>query len=223
MKVRLRPIFSFFLTLVSTLSFAQDENVSAVSSLDSLKVKSGLEVSLDYGKILTLLSDSETKAEGTIGYMHKEKLQILVEIGYAKLTPPNAIVNGEYTSKGIYGRGGLAYGGEIVPKSYLYIGAMYATSQFEDGGKVLIESQAWEDINEDFSRTDLRANWFEIILITEQKLNEHLFLGSKLRFRKLLNFPDDYTFEVYYIPGYGRTYNNAIPAINLYIKYRIGF
>ena len=119
-------------------------------------------------------------------------------------------------------RGGLAYGGEIVPKSYLYIGAMYATTQFEDGGNVLIESQAWEDINEDFSRTDLRADWFEIILITEQKLNEHLFLGSKLRFRKLLNFPDDYTFEVYYIPGYGRTYNNTIPAINLYIKYRIG-
>jgi len=222
MKARLKHIFSFLLTLLSTLSFAQDEGAIVGSSFEIAKVKSGLELSLDYGKILTLPSDFEKKVEGTIGYTLKEKVQILLEIGYAKLTPDDAIVNGEYTSTGIYERVGIAYGGEILPKSYLYIGVMYASSQFEDDWVVLIESQAWENIDENFSRTELKANWFEIILITEQKLNEHLFLGSKIRYRNLINFTNEYNPEVYSIPGYGRAYNNSIPAFNLFIKYRIG-
>ena len=189
---------------------------------DSIIGPTGIEFAIDYGKLVTIPSDFETKLEAAVSYTLWEKLQLLFEYGYGKITPREAIKNGDYTSEGNYYRAGIAYGGEVLPKSYVYLGFMYGSSQFEDYGTVLIESQTWEDFNGTFNRTDLTAKWFEFVMITESELRKNLYWGSKWRLRRLREFTDqDYDPIVYSIPGYGRTFDNSIPAVNLYIKYRI--
>jgi hypothetical protein len=200
-----------------------EEFKKVIQPKDTIVKPSGFEIAIDYGKLFTLPSDFEIKAEGAIGFSFKEKLQILVEVGYGKLTPQEAIKNGDYTSEGVYARGGIAYGGEIIPKSYVYLGVMYGLSEFEDGGTVLIESEPWEDFDGTFNRTDLSAEWIEFILITETEFRDNLFLGSKWRIRSLRVFEHEYDPIVYSIPGYGRSFDNSIPAINLYVKYRFKF
>lgn len=187
---------------------------------DTVIGPSGIEFYLDYGKLLTLPSEFERKAEAGAAINIREKILLLFEMGYGKLSPQEAIKNGSYTSEGIYSRGGVAYGGAILPKTYLYFGIMYGISRFEDNSTVLIDSQAWDDLDGVFTRSDLEATWFEIILVSETEIKKNLFLGSKWRLRKLNSFDNDYDPVVYSIPGYGRTFDNSIPALNLYVKYR---
>ncbi len=205
-------IFTFsFLTLV----------ISASGQADSLARKNlTLELALDYGKILTIPSKFETKVEGAFGVKFQSKLEVLTEFGYSSLTPQEAIKNGSYESTGIYYRVGLTYGGQILPKNFLSFGALYATSNFEDNASIIIRSTIWDDFNESFERTNLTANWIEIMMVTEQHISDHLALGAKFRLRRLTNFINEYNPEVIAIPGYGKAYNNTIPAVNLYVKYR---
>ena len=48
-------------------------------------------------------------------------------------------------------------------------------------------------------------------------------MGIRIRVRILIDYPKIYDIEAYTIPGYGRTISNAHLAVNLYIKYLIGF
>ncbi len=215
MKRPLKYIFSTYLALLPLLVSGQEtDSVSA-------KPKISFDIALDYGKIFTLPSGFEKKMEIAAGITIKDKLQVIGELGYGQLTPDDAIKNGSYESSGIYYRAGLAYGGEIVPKNYLALGFMYGTSNFEDQGTIIIESEVWADNLIDFHHPGLTATWYEIILISERQMNDRIFLGSKFRLRKLLNFNNDYEPEVYSIPGYGRTFDNSIPAFNLFVKYRL--
>lgn len=190
---------------------------------DTTQVRFSIDFVLDYGKVLTLPSSFETKIEVATGFTLSEKLEFIVELGYGNLTPQDVIKNGSYDSEGIYYRAGLAYGGEVVPKNYIRLGVMYGISNFDDGGIVIIRSEVWDDLAEEFHRTNLSAHWFEILIVTEQKITKHIFLGSKFRLRKLINFENDYIPEVYTIPGYGRTFDNTLPAFNLFVKYKFIF
>ncbi len=207
-------IFSLVLIVSSLSLHAQDADTVEVK-----KVRISLGFALDYGKILTLPSKFETKAEVAFDITIMSKFQILVEIGYASLTPQDAINNGTYNSAGLYYRAGLTYGGEILPKNFLSFGVLYGLSNFEDSGTVLIKSTIWEDFNSTFERNDLTASWYEILIISEQRIRNNLALGVKFRWRNLTNFTNNYEPEVLAIPGYGRTFNNSIPAVNLYVKF----
>lgn len=190
---------------------------------DTTRVRFSLDFALDYGKVLTLPSSFETKIEVATGFTLSEKMEFILELGYGNLTPQDVIKNGSYHSEGIYYRAGLAYGGQVVPKNFIRIGAMYGISNFDDGGVIMIQSEVWDDLAEEFQRTNLSAQWFEILIVTEQKINKHIFLGSKFRLRKLIKFENDYIPEVFTIPGYGRTFDTTVPVFNLFVKYKFIF
>jgi len=181
--------------------------------------KVGFGIYVDYGKILTLPSDFEKKAEVGIGVTIGNRWTLLADLGYALLSPQNAIKNGSYESSGYYLRGGLGYQMEIVPNSFLVLGGMIGQSHFDDMGTVIVRSSAWPDFEQTFERSRIVASWLELLLITEQRLKSNLALGSRFRLRRLLNFDNNYEPEVYSIPGYGRTLDNTVPAVNLFVKY----
>ncbi len=198
--------------------------INAFGQVDSLASKNfALEFAVDYGKILTIPLNFETKIEGAVGIKFQTKYEVLTEIGYSELTPQDAIKNGSYQSKGVYYRLGLTYGGEILPRNLLSIGVMYGASNFEDSGTVIIQSTIWDDFDGSFERLNLTATWFEIIMITEKHMSNNLALGAKFRFRHLTNFINEYNPEVIAIPGYGKAFNSNVPAVNLYVKYRLEF
>ena len=209
----MKPSLIFIFSFISSVVLGQTDTLKTSSTT--------IEFAIDYGKILTIPSKFETKFEGGIGIKFQRKYELITEIGYSDLQPQDAIKNGTYQSKGIYYRIGLAYGGEILPKNFLSFGVLYGSSSFEDNGTIVIRSTIWDDFDESFERTELSANWIEIVMITEKHVTNSLSLGAKFRLRKLTNFNNDYNPEVISIPGYGKAFNNSIPAINLYVKFRM--
>jgi hypothetical protein len=155
------------------------------------------------------------------------------EFGYAVLDPLKAYDNAlYYTVEGMYWRAGIDYYMSLDAKNFYYVGFRYGSSQFEDRGQFLIDSEFWEDYQDEFGDTDLTATWYELVFGTETILQigqpdskiyiNKLFLGWKFRFRILGNFENREPPGIYSIPGYGRTFDKTIPAVNFYLKYRFG-
>jgi len=206
-------------------------------ALDSMVRKkqflSGVELAIDYGKLLLLWTDFESKYEGGINIRFYERIVLAAEMGYDELNPLKAYDNAlYYTVKGSYARVGLDYYTSYNPTSFYFAGFRYGMSTFEDEGAFLIDSDYWENYEDGFGSTGITATWGEIILGTETFLNigkkkpdtpdSKLLIGWKFRLRILGNFENREEPTIYSIPGYGRTFDSRVPALNLYIKYRIG-
>ena len=107
---------------------------------------------------------------------------------------------------------------------------MYAHANFDDYANVQIASELWDDVDFEFTRDNLSANWIEWIINTEAPLLKveqgflgNLYWGIRYRLRFLVSDIKQPEFDIFAIPGYGKTYSSVIPAINLYVRYRIEF
>jgi len=218
---------------VSIDQTATDQSTSVADTLARKKLLSGVEFAVDYGKLLLLWTNFESKYEAGINIRFYERIVLAGEFGYAELNPLKAYDNALfYTVKGSYGRVGLDYYTSYDPKSFYYAGARYGLSMFEDEGRFLIDSDYWEDYEDGFGSKDITASWFEIIVGTETYLKlggqvesdskSKLLLGWKFRLRFLMDFENREEPRIYSIPGYGRTFDNTVPAVNFYVKYRFG-
>ncbi len=215
----------------------QDSLVSVIDTTASIEIDTtvtrikqkyfAIYLSTDYGKLATTLAQLENKYEFNMGIQFSSHLRVTADYGYSKLSPPNAIENGVYFSTGNYYRVGLDYVFTIAPKTTLAFGGMYALATFKDEGTVEIQSEIWPSLSQSFERNDLQANWVEFVITSEAPiLNRdngflsHLFWGIKFRFRFMIERPRPTNFDVYAIPGYGRTFNNLVPAANLFFSYK---
>ena len=223
MKLLLKYITSLALLVLPITVAAQD---SLVVEQDKLTV----DIYADYGKGIESLIQKQTKWEFGLGLVLKEKYNFVVEYGYGSLNPDNVINNGNYTSEGSYLRAGFEYMFRITQKQFLSTGIMYANASFSDNGSVKIESDLWGNLEETFYRGDLNASWGEIILNTQGAVSNadngpltNLYWGVRFRLRILITDISRPDFDVFAIPGYGRTYSNVVPAANFFLKYRIGF
>lgn len=234
--------------IVSLCFFALTTQVNAQDSLQ-IQVKDSIEVvhievadtleqegtkkyfsiilSADYGKLITTIAQLENKYEFNLAIQFSKNIRATADVGYGQLAPPNAIENGTYTSTGSYARIGVDYIFTLFPKTYLSLGGMYAMSTFKDEGTVEINSEIWLALSESFTRNDLNANWAEFVITSEATVfnNDTGFLsnfywGIKFRLRFMIERPNPENFDVYAIPGYGRTWNNVVPAVNLFISYK---
>lgn len=237
MKLFIKYIVSTIVVLMgwSAVGFGQD-SLQVAPSTSLVKKDSGtianasksvtVLLGVDYGKLVTNVLHIGTKYEGTLSIRFNKHLGVLADIGYGDLSPDNAIQNGDYHSKGMYYRVGADYSFEIAPKTFLNIGAMYAFTTFNDEGTVRIESEVWPSLSQSFERTNLHANWSEVvvtslapIMANSSTIWKHFYWGLKLRLRFLIDYPQPEIFDVYAIPGYGATHNRAVPAANIIIGF----
>ena len=228
----IRYIVSTVLLLVVLGANAQD-SVKVVTAKDTTQVQPkkkyfSVMLGTDYGKLISTAFKLETKYEVNVGLLLFSKIRITGDYGHGELEPKNAIENGSYTSTGDYYRAGIDYVFEIAPKTYLGLGAMYASSDFSDKGNVQIQSDIWPSLNEEFTRENFSAKWVEWVLTSEKTVANkekgflsNLYVGMKFRLRFMIEKPEPEAFDVYAIPGYGRTFNDIVPAANLFIAYRI--
>lgn len=197
-----------------------------VKSPDSLKIKinSGLQFYIDYGKIATLVSDFEQKYEFGIGYQFSFKVQPNFQYGIGEVEPSTAIENGKYLAEGSYWRAGINFMVPLDNINSLFLGVKYAQAQFDDSGSYEITSELWPTFTEEFSRSGFTADWYSIILGSEKKLmNGQFIIGGQTGVR-ILNERDEADFiDIYSIPGYGLTSGKSNPFLNLYIKYHLKF
>jgi len=206
----------------------EEEQAQKDASADSLRninlIRFGLQLLIDYGKIATLASEFESKYDVEAGLIVFRRANIALEYGGGTLSPKKAFQNvGFYTVEGQYVRFGLDYIFALNAKNTFAIGGRYGVSNYADEGRFLLSSPLWETYQSDFGSDDLSATWVALAATSETLMRKNLYLGIKLRLRYLLEFETREDIPVYSIPGYGRTFDKSVPAVNLYIKYRIPF
>jgi hypothetical protein len=197
---------------------------------DTVSIQKGsflnhLSLLLDYGKILALATDFESKNELGVELEFSNKFFLSTEFGRGEISPNDAYTNTNYKSKGNYFRFGFGYNGTLTDKSNMGLSVKYAESKFSDGGTIKIESTSgiFNSTADSFERTNLTAKWFEIVLHSESLIRTNLYAGFKFSIRRMFKYDNQFPIDVYTIPGYGRTFDKSTPALNLYIKYRFKF
>ena len=209
--------FCSLLLLAQTLLGQEGEKVS------DRPFFTGIDLSVDVLKLTSLATPFEQKYEGGVKFVFFDLLGVAFDYGYGKLEPERAIKNGEYTSEGTYFRAGMDFRAAIDAKNSIYFGMRYGQSSFEDRGNYTIIGQIEEDLFVTFDRRNLQADWFEVILGTESEVMPKFYVGTIFRLRILGSYDTFEPIDVYAIPGYGRTFDNTIPAANVYVKYRLSF
>ena len=149
-----------------------------------------------------------------------EKFPLIVEIGQATLNPEGAYSNGTYESEGTYYRIGTGYISQFKPKNKIGISFRYASSTFNENGRIFIESPsgAQDDFVQSIKREDLTATWYELVVYSDRELSDLFSIGLNLRLRILASYDEQEIPDVYAIPGYGRAFDKTIPAANLFLK-----
>ena len=208
-------------SVVSELELASLDSVD----LDDDRPRSynRFEIGFDYLKLLPFLFPEETKMEANLGFISKFNIGINVEAGYGEKTPDDFYKNADYKAYGYYARAGLSYYYPFNPTTNFIIGVKYAMSQYQDEATFSILSSLWDDYEDGFQRDGLEASWVELTLASEAAKWGNLYFGFTFRLRFLIEADNFDPFEVYFVPGYGRTFDTFVPALNLYVKYVIPF
>ncbi len=165
---------------------------------------------VDYGKLGTILLTklSNQEYESGLSVIFRKNIALSIHLGYAELDPSNPARNTtNHIIQGKYRRIGLGYVVHYSAKHNLYAGLRYSGSNFEA------------------NETALTATWFEVVVGSEKKLFKklNLYAGLFLKLNLLHTvqaLKQDHTCP---IPGYGSILDKTIPAINLYLKYKITF
>ncbi|WP_420581154.1 DUF6048 family protein [Reichenbachiella sp.] len=216
----------FVLAIVSFQSKGQDSLQVVDEKVDEVLSKpflSSIAVSVDYGKLAAQFLKTESKFEFGGQLEFKDRIVVIGEYGFSTLTPHGAYQNTEYTSEGNYYRIGLGYKIDFKAKNNLYFSARYARAGFKDKGTLNITSASglYDNLLQPFVRDNLSAQWFEVVMSSETKLWKGLYAGFHLRLRIMDKYDKQEPLDVYTIPGYGRTFDKTIPAVNLYLKYAL--
>lgn len=214
--------------IADSVSFMKTDSVQAIKSSADTTIavrKRAIQPSfyLDYGKLLTLPTAFESKYEGGAALLIASRIAIIAEAGKATLTPEGAYANGVYKSEGTYYRIGVGYEAPKDPQHSIGISMRYGQSSFRESGTVFLESPSGSQIKSQLTidRENLSANWWEVVVYTDQKLfkkSDILWIGLNVRLRILKKYDRQEEVDVYAIPGYGRSFDKTIPAANLFLK-----
>lgn len=203
----------------------EEEEFVKVKDTTNYPLLTEIQLFLDYGKLLTLPFDFERKFEGGAQVLFENRYLLSFSYGHGSIWPKNAYKNVNYNATGSYIKPGLFYQMTINPKNKISGGVQYGLASFDDMGHPTIESGSglFEPYEREFSRTGLTANWWELGIQSESNWRGNFWLGFRLSFRKLIEYDNPGNPDVLVVPGYGRTNSNSVPAVNLYLKYKLSF
>ena len=204
-------------TLFSSQSNTQRDTIQATQRTLSPSIV------LDFGKILTLPIDFETKFEVGVELLIKETIIFIVETGYAKLENKQAFANGDYSSEGTYVKYGLGYYSQPYPDNKLGLSLRYVTSSFDEDRVTTLVSSSDTQPNfvTNVTKNALSASWTEAVLYTDQTLTSLITIGLDIRLRFLIAYDAFHPIDIYAIPGYGPVVNKSLPALRLFLKFTL--
>lgn len=226
-KVSFLALFIWFSTIATALG--QEQTPETTDSVqDSLTAAYnenpfGVQLGIDVLKLGSIALDYETKYEGQVGLGYK-RFYLILEAGYANYASVLAYKNSEdYEVEGQYYRIGFDYAFNIDAKSKLLVGIRYGSSTSEDRGTFKVTSELWEDYSIAVARTDAEANWGEVVLGSQTQITKTISFGWYFRWRKLFERTSYQPIDIYNVPGYGKSFDNSVPALNLFFKYNFTF
>lgn len=187
----------------------------------------GIQLGIDLLKLGSFALDTETKYEGQLGLSFKQ-VTLIAEAGYAYYASALAYKNSDnYEVEGKYYRIGIDYAFNIGIKSQLLLGLRYGISDdFGHSGTFEVSSELWEHYITSIpsaQKTGASATWGEAILGSQSNIAKNLHFGWYFRLRKMFERTSYTPIDIYNIPGYGKSIDGSVPALNLFLKYKIAF
>lgn len=212
-------ISSLLLMLLFCVSInAQNEDiVSNANDSTKIKLKYGLRVGGDIGKLIRSFIDDEYSGfEVSTDYRLKKRLYIAGEIGFDEKTSITEYLN--TNTKGSYIKGGIDYNmyeNWLNMDNMIYSGFRIGASSFShtlNSFQVYSTDQYWtpqftSTTPQDFD--GLTAIWVELILGIKAELFNNLFLGLNVQLKGLVSETEPGNFENIYIPGFNKTFDSS--------------
>ncbi|WP_242084731.1 DUF6048 family protein [Aestuariivivens sediminis] len=197
---------------------AQNDSIpGAVSDSTTYKLKYGLRVGGDLGKLLrSFLDDDYSGFELVADYRLKNKLYIAGELG---IEEKNTITDYmDITTNGSYLKGGIDYNlyqNWLDMDNMIFSGFRIGASSFShtrNRFQVYSTDQYWapqytSTESEKFS--NLTALWIELIIGIKAELLNNLYLGLNFQLKGLISETEPVGFENLYIPGFNKTYDSS--------------
>jgi len=205
----------FLLLCVSTQ--AQKDSVSTVNDSLKIKLKYGLRVGGDIGKLIRSFTDNDyTGFEVNADYRIKRALYIAGELGIEEKITSNDYLN--VTTSGTYLKAGVDYNlykNWLDMDNMIYSGFRVGATAFSqqiNNFTVYNTSQYWGDQYTSTDTTkfnDLTAFWIELIIGIKVELFNNLYLGLNAQLKGLVSETVPENFENIYIPGFNKTYDSS--------------
>lgn len=221
--MRQQHISSYFISLLTLLVFGvsvhaqNDSIISTVNDSTAIKLKYGLRVGGDIGKLIRSFTDNDYSGfEVNADYRIKNHLYIAGELGIEDKHTTNDYL--DVTSKGSYIKAGVDYNmyrNWLDMDNMIFAGFRIGASTFSqtlNSYSVYSTDQYWQP---QFSTTDsqnfsgLTAIWAELILGIKVELFNNLYLGLNAQIKGLVNESKPSNFQNIYIPGFHKTYDSS--------------
>ena len=224
--VFLFPVFPAF-TQVGDAEFEEDlEQSDPIKDSIRLAYKQnplGIQLGLDLLKFGSFALDFETKYEGQVGLSYKN-VTLVAEAGFANYSSELAYKNSDdYEVEGSYYRVGIDYALNIKPANQLLFGIRYGKSEFKDKGTFEVSSELWDNYVTSVERSGATATWGELLIGTQTNVISNFYFGWYFRLRKVFDRTKYEPIDIYNIPGYGKSIDQSVPALNFFIKYKFSF
>lgn len=230
-------ILNYFISTSVLLLFcvsvnAQNDSIpNTVNDSLKIKLKYGLRVGADIGKLIrTAIDDDYSGFEISADYRLKKKLYIAGEIGTEEKITTTDYLN--TTTKGSYIKGGIDYNSYqnwLDMDNMIYFGFRVGASTFNhtlNNYTVYNTNQFWEQqlTNSTPQKFDgLTAIWAELIIGIKAELFNNLYMGLNVQLKMLANETEPANFQNIYIPGFNKTYDSTRIGVGYgyTISYRI--
>ena len=209
-------LFSFLLLGVS-LHAQNDSIISTVNDSLKIKLKYGLRIGGDVGKLIrSFTDDNYTGFEVNADYRIKKALYIAGELGIEEKTTINDYL--DVTTSGTYLKAGIDYNmykNWLDMDNMIYSGFRVGAAAFSQNLNSLTvynTDQYWApqySSAESQKFNDLTAVWVELIIGIKVEIFNNLYLGLNAQLKGLLAETIPTNFANIYIPGYNKTYDSS--------------
>ena len=207
----------FFMMCCVNVFFAQNDKDAKPADSTAVKLKYGLRLGVDTGKIARSFLDDEYQGIELIGdYRLTERLYIAAEIGNEERTLTTDFLSS--FTEGSYIKAGIDYNmyeNWLDMDNLVFFGSRIGASTFShtiNEYQVYTDNQYWAPQNivtDSFEKTDLSAFWLELILGIKAELFSNLYLGLNVQLKIGITETVPDNFENLYIPGFNRTYDST--------------
>ena len=209
-------LFSFLLLGVS-IHAQNDSIISTVNDSLKIKLKYGLRIGGDVGKLIRSFTDDNYSGfEVNADYRIKKSLYVAGELGIEEKTTINDYL--DVTTSGTYLKAGVDYNmyrNWLNMDNMIYSGFRVGASAFSQNLNSLTvynTDQYWApqySSAESQKFNDLTAVWVELIIGIKVEIFNNLYLGLNAQLKGLVAETIPTNFANIYIPGFNKTYDSS--------------
>jgi hypothetical protein len=230
-----RFLFSFILTIASTVVLAQEEKLEdkevknkPIVASDTIPYKFGLRIGIDIGGPISMLLDgNKTLFKGNFDARVYKKYFVSGEFGYEKQLYKSENLN--FTSDGSF----FTFGGDYDMLGYtpgrndlMAFGVRYGMSKFtQTVDEYRIQNGYWNDdaYIGHVSTQQAYAHWLNLRLGLKVEVLRNFYLGAAVGVNFLVHDTRLENFDNLYIPGFGDNKNNKSWVFNYTLMYFLPF